>query len=396
VDNFEDHLKNQAEGFKITPSDRVWEGVKAGLRGKKRTPFWWYGAALILLTGFSLLVYRNYGPTLNDTVKNSIENNSSRNETTATPTISQDNTATDNTNVRTEITPPGNVPETIVSKPAVEKAPALNEKTFVALSAPLAQQVQEEKHDGIATLPSLKLNTRSEKVFTQEQIGYNARPVPYRIAPSAQKLRYTVSAGFVLTTPVSAGYKAYLKPGGGWNLQAGVTYALNHSVGLSAGIGFTQKRYNVGVVSITPETIAVIRNDGDTLSQSASFKLSNESHFRNINRQLSIPVAIHYDITLNSSGARLGVFSGFEFSRVFAGRYLIKSESSDRLFINKGLLNPYNTNFNVGIGYSPRIGDTNRLVFRYTASYQLGNSYHPGYGLREHLFSNTLSAGFSF
>ena len=412
MENFEDFLKNEAQGFKMQPSEKVWKGVQAGIVKPRRVFIWWYTAAALVLLSSGAILYFNAKPA-NNTSKTKTENNTTISEPSKKNSSIIEYPVNDKPGVnKTDLIEQGQHKNTVEEKRSGvdvkdEKKTATNEDNSVETSTTVSaennriiESVSESRKKVAVTLieqkqiilPALQ---RERLVITTSQNLNRIIPIkePRFVTPHFE---YLVNAGITVSSPTNnTNYNNFLKPGGGFVLNFTTKYNFTPAWGISAGLGYQQNRYRIGAVSIAPETVYIAGSFQDSLPQNANYKLSNETQHRNVLHQIILPLALHYTHRIsNKSG--LDISGGIDFSRVIGSFYLIKNPANDRLFSNKDIIQPFNMYSSLGVSYTRQMNDKLGLVCGYKVQYQLRNTFDSDYHFREYLLINGLSLGIGF
>ncbi len=400
MDQFEDFLKQEASNFSLAPSAKVWKDVQAGISKPKRIGWIWYAASvLVIATGTSIgyLWWSSVPQGVNSKSAISIENKAPETARSPQSIISKDDL--------TQEVQPANKPRKEQSNHVIKETNTTykptknnNASSVEVITNDISSTKQDSFKQFAMSLSSFStLINYSNSIRSIYPIEYTLRKPAisgYQVKP--QKMVYSVSAGANISKPLNAGYKNFVKPGLGYSVLFTLRYNFSRRFGISGGVGLQKNHYKVGAVMINPETIYLNAYHRDSVAQSAQYRLSNESMNNNITRQLVFPLAVHYNLFLNPFGGNLSLFAGMDMAKILSAKYLIKSNTNDRLFINKDFLNSFNTYMCFGVSYYHKLNKTMGWMCNYKMQYQAGNTFQNNYSLQEHLFINGLNLGLLF
>ncbi len=400
VDQFEDFLKQEASNFSLTPSAKVWKGVQAGISKPKRIGWIWYAASvLVIATGTSLgyFWWSSAPQGVNSKSTITIENKVPDTAILPQSNINKDELTQE---VQTANQPKKEQFNNVINKNNASYKPTKsnNVSSVVVITNDKSSSKQDSHKQFAMSLSSFsKFINYSTSIQSINPIAPTLRKPAisgYQVKP--QKMVYSISAGTNLSKPLNAGYKNFVKPGLGYSLVFTLRYNFSKRLGISGGVGLQKNHYKVGAVMISPETIYLNAYHRDSVAQSAQYRLSNESMNNNITRQMVFPMAVHYNLFLNPFGGNLSLFAGMDLSKILSAKYLIKSNTNDRLFFNKDFLNSYTTYMSFGVSYYHKLNKTMGWMCNYKMQYQAGNTFQNNYSLKEHLFINGLNLGLLF
>ncbi len=411
MDNFEEFLKKEAQGFKIQPSDSVWKGVHAAVVKPRRIFLVWYGAASAIILLSVLVGYFAY---THSTSKQEAGAMPQQNETKANPQVSAPNHSDIKTN-----------PDSMKGLESVTKkafssrekgitnqemnrereSSILNEKKMNAIqknpSIPTAKTRVENQGNLMvlkmfplrSAMPLMSTTSSVEMIGKQRALN-NKMPLGRTQREKRDKLFFSVSAGLNVAKPVRLNYNSFIKPALGFGVVILTRYEFSTWFGMSAGLGYQQNSYKVGAVMISPETIFLKSSNG-MVAQTAQYKLSNESMKVNTSGQIFVPIAVEFKRYI-SSKSNIAFALGFDFTKKMDRNYLIKNTTNDRLFINNELLNPVSSFLSWGTIFHHKINQKIGWLGGYKLQYQIGNTFKGVYGLQEHLLVNSIQMGLEF
>lgn len=399
MDQFEDFLKEEASKFSLSPSAKVWKGVQAGISKPKRIGWIWYAASVLVIATVSSLGYFWWE---SDPIVNSKNNIAKENHAPETTKLPQSNINKEELIQEVQPTdqrPKQNLHNRIKQTSTSVKQAKINNTDLVAGNA---NEIASTKQDSYKQYV-FSLSTYSGFVISSASIQ-SINPVSFTLRKpnisgdqiKKQKIVYSISIGTNVSKPLNAGYKNFVKPGLGYSLLFTLRYNFSKRFGISGGLGLQKNHYKIGAVMINPETIYLNAYHRDSVAQSAQYRLSNESMNNNITRQLVFPMAVHYNLFLNPFGGNLSLFAGMDMAKILSAKYLIKSNTNDRLFFNKDFLNSYTTYMSFGVSYYHKLNDRMGWMCNYKIQYQAGNTFQNNYSLQEHLFINGLNLGLLF
>jgi hypothetical protein len=402
VEDFEEFLKKEAQGFKMEPTPRVWKGIQAGMPASRRFPIWWYGAASIFILITASVIY--YSSIFQR------QSNLKSNEGTVNPSIKN-----------AEKPLPEIKADQVIINPQVV-TPSINKKGTVTQRPPVSstkisqEKIKNQNHNLEISNQDNKLNTDTKdgnlvsriEMITPKKLSFKQSEILMPIAieiqqieiknipekPIARKFYFTVTAGINLAKPLKINYNRFVKPALGYSFLFTAGYAFTPLLGISTGLGYQHSSYKVGAVRISPETIYLNTPNGN-VSKTANYKLSNESMNLNIRRQLLIPVSL--DLKLKTGEKGYAKFSlGIDIAKELYPRYLIKNTESDRLFRDNQLLNSVNNYLTFGYSLLYYKNHNIGFLMGYKFQYQLNNTFKSDYNLREHTMINGVHFGIQF
>ncbi len=398
MDNFEEFLRKEAQDFKLTPSQKVWEGVQMAIVKPKRVFVWWYAAASILvLSVASIWYFTTVAPTKTIT-NNSVPKQQHQETTQNKPEISS--------NGNSDVNKSNSSSKTIV----VSKTGGRKANKFIEHS-PSERNVSENIGDQEGEKTELNSPATSKVVvgllssrritISPSWVNYSSSAglisistIKSRPQTKHDRIHYTIAGGVNLSNPIKINYNNFVKPSLGYGFIFGARLEFRPSLGVSIGIGYQENSYKLGAVIINPETIYYSTSNG-MVAQTAKHKLSNERMNRNFSRQIIVPVAIHFK--RNTSASDYFLFSmGLDVSKIASVNYLIKNATSDRLFTNNETLNSFSSYLSVGTAYHHRFNKSLEWLCSYKLQYQTGNTYTETSRLKEHLLVNGIQLGIGF
>jgi len=404
MDNLEEHLRKEAGKFKIVPSEKVWGEIEDHLKhSTKKFPYQYYVLLIIFITGTAIFFFKyNLFDQSIYPKKNQLSIKGQKDRTIENPNIKSNDLSSGSTNrsipgrgtmeTKTQRDIQNNY--TIVSTPRNSiRNEALgksnndlleNETTVKSSNRPIHLEVINEGFMAIApaVIESLKPGLKDLQ-FKSDNRNYQPQ------------INYLVNIGMNLSYPAGTKYRSFIKPGLSLNTGMSIKYNINYLLALSVGLGYEKTSYFLGAVNMNPETIYLNTKNG-TQPQTANYRLNNESKQHNIIQQFCLPFSFQYKIFYNNFGSSLTALTGVELSRVKAPGYLIKSESSDRLFSNAMVINKYNNSALLGIYYTKKLGRKIGWMAGYHVKYQTGNTFKSEYNLSEHLMNHSLNFGVLF
>lgn len=419
MENFEDFLKKEAQSFKIQPSEKVWQGIEAAVVKPGRSIAWWYAAAALVLVSCGTLWYFNFNPTHQTSQgKTNLEGNKVQQEKSLSTVKEENKNHTIGKVSSTETNKPG-ISERVVekAKPGTVKI-ATYPKASSTSSPEKSDRVSDKEFDSNSKIGGLADETKDRTLLLipeHKPVSYKSRQREKLISVTSEQLTevirgngvehkheflgyfdYVLTAGVNFSDPRNvSGFKNFVKPSEGFGLTFSTRYNFGCCWGLSAGIGYQQSAYTIGAVSIAPETIYIKGKNQDLFPQSATYKLSNESQHKNTLKQIIVPLALQYRV-YKSNNNSISIFTGVDLAKIIGSRYLIKNTTSDRLFSNESLINPFHTYLSLGASYTHNLSNKLKLVGGYKMQYQLVNTFSNRYDLKENLMVNGLNLGIVF
>jgi hypothetical protein len=417
VENFEDFLKNEAQSFKMQPSEKVWKSIETAIAKPGKSFIWWYAAAALVLVSCGTLLYFNANPT-NRTIasKKHIETQNVKQNATRQPFKKEGENVNPVVPLTSGINKPGVVPQ-ILNEPTIMTNKVIDngkESTTYASEKGVKISIDEFNANNKQQQETINESRNVEPVSLTEQ-----KPIIYKYShrdmltlrttkelselirvkeatPKRAYLNYLISGDVNISSPRNiAGYSNFIKPAGGFGLTFSARYNFGRCWAISAGIGVRQNSYRIGAVNITPETIYIATSSTDSFPQNVNYKLSNESQHKNVLKQIIMPLAFHYQMHVSNRNY-VSINTGIDIAKVIDSRYLIKNTTSDRLFTNASLINSFNTYMTLGVSYTHSLNDNLKLVCGYKMQYQMGNTFNNSYHLKESLIVNGLNFGIEF
>jgi hypothetical protein len=384
MENFEDFLKEQGDQFRMRPGDRVWEGIETGLDKKRKVRGWMLisGGALVFLAFFTCFIL-NIVPGIPQNITGESPKN-----IISTPSVSKasgDDAITKDDNKDRKILNESQVLSQNITRSGADE----NLTMPVVISDNKLNQHDERKEMLKPIMNKASITQAEESVSINDKIvaesGY-AYPVK---AENKEAFKFLLSAGFNLSH-IASNHSSFLKPGGGYQIEADYLIKLSPVYFIGIGLGFQRSSYRIGAVYIPSYPYPVNNSNQYVLA-----KLNNEVYQRNILYNLTLPLNVYSEVWANRKSSLLAQ-TGASLARSFTGDYLIKIPQTDKIFINKGFINQYQVYFNTGVNYIYKSRKGPDLFASYKLSFQLSNTYREKIDLREHYIVHGISAGFAF
>src|SRR5687767_11221503 len=442
-ENLEHFLRQNAEEFRIHPSQKVWDNISENLAKRKRK--FYFGLAVLLISssilGYTLLDFSFSKIAGNTTPVSSLalKNNTNLSTKTAEPvkkratvmTVNQPAQKLANQTLVTDINPNEigtasnsfanylstqrqNFIADLITSPSQITSPPQNffsalspNKYSIDLNNPGVVAIEkksteilpfEEDNDNVA--PAIKQNNKARKFsfmfFFTPTVSYRklSENKSYLRSISPIGVPYNVAALYDINNAVTH------KPNIG--LEFGMTskYSITKNIKLRAGLQFNLNRYDIKAFKYTPERATIALNNGSSGVQS----ISTPSTYRNFNGgqidwlqnsyfQVSTPVGAEVKLHGNDK-IYIGAATTIQPTYVLGDRaYLITADYKNYAQV-PWLMRHWNVNTNLEtfVAYS-----TGKLKWQVgpQVRYQLLSSFVNKYPVKENLFDFGLKVGIS-
>ncbi len=376
MDNFEDFLKEEAKGFEMEPSGRVWNAVEGAITKPKRLLYWWYGAAGLVFCISATIGYYYLSSGNTNKMKYSknaviekpiTENSNDENKRGKTDVITKEQ---DHNNAIAGSSTTKKQEPVYVGHKENNNKPGTNSIQEVATKTEKKQASADHLYSGLTIvqiqqkqyIPLQPAITKDFKNIAQRNHEINKHK-----EADAGTFSFMFTAGLNVSNPLKINYRNYVKPALGFSILFTTRYKITRSFSASAGFGFQENRYKIGAVAIYPETIYLSTPNG-LVAQTAKYKLNNETLHNNLTQQIIVPLALGYNFHLSAQKS-IVFLGGIDFAKNIAPHYLIKSETNDRLFSNDGIINHFNTYITSGLEYHQKINKKSEWICSYKIQY---------------------------
>ncbi|HZF64663.1 MAG TPA: hypothetical protein VEZ55_09265 [Chitinophagaceae bacterium] len=433
-ENFEHFLRQNAEAFRMHPSEKVWNGISKNLhRGKRR----FYFGFLTLLISSSLLGYIafNHSPDKTTTASRTTAPSTNTGRTKDRSAINQQ-TVSEIAKVSTT----SEAPTKVFAQPresgerqqlSVNISPdaATGDKaelgegqhkplwqanllTVFGSTGSINHIIKTPEKPAIdASNPPLEEKAQTETAQLPKKQKKNSRfSTMFFFAPTISYRKLSENKTYLRSSPVGAPYSyAALydvnsvvthKPDIG--LEFGVTskYDLTRNIKVRAGLQFNVNRYDIKAFKYVPEVATIALNNRyrpdslNTLSNYRNFNGGKTDWLQNLYFQLSAPIGLEVRIK-GDDKMYFGAASTIQPTYVIGDRaYLITADYKNYAQV-PWLIRRWNVNTNLEtfVAYSTRkvkwqVGPQVR--------YQLLSSFASEYPVKENLFDFGLKVGVSF
>jgi len=402
-ENFEDFLRQNADGLRMRPSARVWKGIAGHLNKRRRRTGFILGFSLLLTTGLGYYF-----------ASESAEN------------------------VQNAVARPGSITKQ-VSNPTTGKVSAhQNNQTneVVASSGNRKAVVQGNSSTGriitdVSTGTAMDMSGIGNNLFTSESAliptivdsYYEADPNKHIEAGSMEKLQEmdpltieSIVNSYRQKHKSKLGYQVYFtptvsyrtlndnhinnvalhKPDFGFEMGLAVKYPVTKKMKIRAGLQFNVNRYGIRTYNTSTEMATIRLKDRDVVSTATNY--NNFSGYRpnwleNFYFQVSSPIGVELNLSGNKN-VRFGVASTIQPTYVLGDKaYLISSDYKNYVEVPK-LIRHWNvgTSVETFVAYS-----TGTLKWQVgpQVRYQLLSSFVKTYPVKENLFDFGLKVGIS-
>jgi hypothetical protein len=426
-ENFEQFLRQNADDFRIHPSQKVWDGISENLAKRKRR---FYFGLLTLLISSSVIGYTVLdfsfnkmatgttpvtAPVINNTTasKQSIEPASKKpyislgvlasvTKASKTKTVAANDLIAANNSLMGE-TPVNN---SFSNSMATQKETRTVDLLSTSSSNFLGGLSANKNLFDLNSLPSIyseEIIKPRRKASKFEMMFFFTPTVSYRnLSENKSYLRsasligvpYNYAALYDVNNAVTH------RPNIGLELGATTKYALTKNVKLRAGLQFNINRYDIKAFKYTPERATIALNNGSsrlqTVTTSSSYRNFNGGEtdwLQNFYLQLSTPIGA--EVKLHGSDKMyIGVASTVQPTYVLGDRaYLITADYKNYAQV-PWLIRRWNVNTNLEtfVAYS-----TGKLKWQVgpQVRYQLLSSFVNEYPVKENLFDFGLKVGIS-
>lgn len=422
-ENFEHFLRQNAEDFRIYPSDKVWEGISQNLhKPKKRYPF----GLILLLVSSSLIGYTVFELASNTGKPETVLTKPNLETTAPATVIPSPTTAALQTNKAGN-----NELEKLIVK---EGERPVNSQLYVASlnkdAKPLEGQWSASLFSILTNRNSLtpenlnqkplfeltrqKLNELSDRTETTNKLSKshaksNRFSLMFFFTPTVSYRKLTENKSYLRSSNVGAPYSyAALydinnavthKPDIGLEFGATTKYALTKSIKLRAGVQFNINRYDIKAFKYVPEVATIALNNGsrvdslNTVSSYRNFNGGKTDWLQNFYFQVSTPIGVEVKLH-GDEKMHIGVASTIQPTYVIGDRaYLITADYKNYAQV-PWLIRRWNVNTNLETFVAYSSGKINWQIGP-QVRYQLLSSFISKYPVKENLFDFGLKVGIS-
>lgn len=436
-ENFERFLRQNADGLRMRPSNKVWKGINQSLNRKRRKFAFFLGFSLLLTSvlGYyfidvavdnrmnasvnnsapvasansnsSITITGKQAPVTNNTTGNSVATNPSDipgNGVTNQPfrnavALQQDITTSDNVLEQAfSLTPFSSLisgaltaentfqPTIVDSYPGVEnrdEAPAEKEK-MIAATDPLSIESVMNSYK-----PKIKTKKLGLQLFFTPTVSYRRL---------TENKAYTRTAGnsFQQGGVYNINNAVTHKPDLGFQVGLLAKYPISKKLKLRGGVQFNINRYDIKTFNSSWEVATIQLQNREELSAVTGY--NNFSGYKsdwleNFYFQVAAPIGIEMKLSGNEK-TQLGIATTIQPTYLLGDRaYLISQDYKNYMEVPWLVRNwNVNTSFETYVAYS-----TGKVKWQVgpQVRYQMLSSYHKKYPVKEHLFDFGLKVGVS-
>ena len=427
-ENFEDFLRQSADGLRMRPSVQVWKGVSSHLNKRRRRFEFIIGAFIIAISTFGYFIIEQPGsvtkPSPSGTIKSSAsqENFAIVNKGIHTTATYSQNTiaASKNKNITTSHT------HTVVSTSPVtnnemeaqqlgainptEFSPTIIDSYFENNSDTQAPETAQDNKPGVKYPLTIESVTNSFKPFKlKKKVGFQ-----FYFTPTVSYRKLGENKSFLRSQPVTnPNYTPALiydvntvvthKPNIGFELGMAAKYPLTRNLKLLGGLQFNVNRYDIKAYTSFTSSVATIMFNGrtnnrpDSLNTYSGYSNSTTGYKSDWLQNYYIQIAAPFGVEMKLSGndkVQFGVATTVQPTYVLGDRaFMISTDYKSYVEVPQ-LVRRWNVNTSLEtfVGYS-----TGKLNWQVgpQVRYQLLSSFINKYPVKENLFDFGLKVGVS-
>jgi hypothetical protein len=427
-ENFEDFLRQSADGLRMRPSVQVWKGVSSHLNKRRRRFEFIIGAFIIAISTFGYFIIEQPGsvtkPSPSGTIKSSAsqENFAIVNKGIHTTATYSQNTiaASKNKNITTSHihTGVGTSPVTHNEMEAQQMAainpeefsPTIVDSYFEDNSNTQAPETAQDSKQGIKYPLTIESVTNSFKPFKlKKKVGFQ-----FYFTPTVSYRKLGENKSFLRSQPVTnPNYTPALiydvntvvthKPNIGFELGMAAKYPLTRNLKLLGGLQFNVNRYDIKAYTSFTSSVATIMFNGrtnnrpDSLNTYSRYSNSTTGYKSDWLQNYYIQIAAPFGVEMKLSGndkVQFGVATTVQPTYVLGDRaFMISTDYKSYVEVPQ-LVRRWNVNTSLEtfVGYS-----TGKLNWQVgpQVRYQLLSSFINKYPVKENLFDFGLKVGVS-
>jgi hypothetical protein len=427
-ENFEDFLRQSADGLRMRPSVQVWKGVSSHLNKRRRRFEFIIGAFIIAISTFGYFIIEQPGsvtkPSPSGTIKSSLsqENFAIVNKGIHTTATYSQNTiaASKNKNITTSHihTGVGTSPVTHNEMEAQQMAainpeefsPTIVDSYFEDNSNTQAPETAQDSKQGIKYPLTIESVTNSFKPFKlKKKVGFQ-----FYFTPTVSYRKLGENKSFLRSQPVTnPNYTPALiydvntvvthKPNIGFELGMAAKYPLTRNLKLLGGLQFNVNRYDIKAYTSFTSSVATIMFNGrtnnrpDSLNTYSRYSNSTTGYKSDWLQNYYIQIAAPFGVEMKLSGndkVQFGVATTVQPTYVLGDRaFMISTDYKSYVEVPQ-LVRRWNVNTSLEtfVGYS-----TGKLNWQVgpQVRYQLLSSFINKYPVKENLFDFGLKVGVS-
>jgi hypothetical protein len=427
-ENFEDFLRQSADGLRMRPSVQVWKEVSSHLNKRRRRFEFIIGAFIIAISTFGYFIIEQPGsvtkPSPSGTIKSSAsqENFAIVNKGIHTTATYIQNTiaASKNKNITTSHihTGVGTSPVTHNEMEAQQMAainpeefsPTIVDSYFEDNSNTQAPETAQDNKQGIKYPLTIESVTNSFKPFKlKKKVGFQ-----FYFTPTVSYRKLGENKSFLRSQPVTnPNYTPALiydvntvvthKPNIGFELGMAAKYPLTRNLKLLGGLQFNVNRYDIKAYTSFTSSVATIMFNGrtnnrpDSLNTYSRYSNSTTGYKSDWLQNYYIQIAAPFGVEMKLSGndkVQFGVATTVQPTYVLGDRaFMISTDYKSYVEVPQ-LVRRWNVNTSLEtfVGYS-----TGKLNWQVgpQVRYQLLSSFINKYPVKENLFDFGLKVGVS-
>lgn len=441
-ENFEKFLKENADQYRMYPSEKVWKGVVKDLNKRRRWLGFTFGAFLLVASLFGYYVVENNSSVStpassnsSDVVYNEKEAGNESISSSGTSGNSPDQSVntfvktplvSTNTKVKTQnSTKPSpifinNVDQAPVEKSSTvetisiinNKVTSIDEKETATLTDLSADETSSSVTETVSVLNETEPLLTIESVSNLYKAPIKKSKITYQLyfTPTVSYRKLTENKSYLRSVPQAVsnpGYSALYdiknavthKPDIGLELGFTAKYPITNIIKVRGGIQFNINRYDIKAFNYSPEVATIALNGGSrgnsvrTVTSYRNFNGYQANWLQNFYFQVSAPIGLEIRLK-GSEKTHFGVASTVQPTYVLGERaYLLSSDYKNYSEV-PWLIRRWNANTNLEafVSYS-----TGKLKWQVgpQVRYQLLSSFVTEYPVKENLFDYGLKVGIS-
>jgi hypothetical protein len=400
-ENFERFLRQNADGLRMRPPDKVWSGISRNLNRRKRRFGFLLLTSLMIATGLGYH-YTAHAPRINTPASFTrpvAQSGMVSNEPPASPRyVGSRTTGIRHQSTLMAIVAPGKTDNNGILSvvPEQEKQPADPDNTVSAPNNPFTATIIDSYTEEYpkATASSRKKVSYYPDPLTIESIINSFHKKDKRFG---MQLNFTPTISYRHLSDDSIDQKVTHKPYFGFQLGLTTKYAVSNRVKLLGGLQFSVNRYGIKTNKSSTELAVYKLNHGtDSINTVTNYNNVEGYHpewLQNFYFQISAPVGVEVKLK-GDENMHFGVASTLQPTYVIGDRaYLISSD-----YINYAEMPRLIRRWNVNASLETFVAyTTGHLKWQVgpQVRYQLLSSFDKAYPVKENLFDFGLKMGIS-
>lgn len=431
-DEFEDFLKQSADGIRMRPSDQVWQGIAANLKKRRRRVAFASSAFLLLSSVLGYFLIDNskqLAPTPVATLPSEIQG---KNNVPSSPSHSLTSTASTEAKVIDIKQRPTNATGNAVTAdqstyqqknngaelsqhvPTLMTLTANNGFTpTIVDSDPVASETEQASANTPETPTKYPLSIESvtnlfkagrKKAKLGVQVFFTPTVSYRKLSENKSYLRSLPQPNLLTSNPrpsINVNDAVTHKPDLGLELGLATRYPITHSINLRGGLQFNINRYDIKAFKSSPEVATIALNRGNdngvdyvgSISDYRNFNGYKSDWLQNFYFQVSAPLGaeVHFN---NNNKTHFGVAGTVQPTYLIGDRtYVISSDYKNYSEV-PWLTRRWNVNASAEAFVSYSTGRMNWQVGP-QMRYQLLSSFIEKYPVKENLFDFGFKVGVS-